>query len=242
MGRRVLLALLAGLSIFLGQAAPAADPVTLYYYERPPYFITDGDGSISGLLAGPTRDAFDGAVIPYAFERTSVNRILEIIRDNAGRVCSPNWYMTAERARFAKFTKAIYRDKPLIGLASKGFHVAPGTRIADLLAGKTLLTVTDGLSYGPYLDGLIARRDPSLLIHLPYGGPQMINMVLTGHTDLALTSETDAAAYASQGIGGPDYPLIHFPDLVVGDTRHIMCSRSVPDEEIDRLNQAIQAP
>jgi hypothetical protein len=224
----------------LGAApAGAADRIMLYYYERPPYSVTDPAGNAGGLVIAPTRMAFEAAGVPFQFERTSVNRILELIKDSPGPACSPGWYWTEERARYAKYTKPIFRDKPIIGLAAKGFHVAPGTRIADLLAGKTLLTVTENLSYGPYLDPLIARKDPSQLIHLPRGGKMMIEMVLSGHTELALTSEQDAQSYASLGIGGPDYPIIHFPDLAVGDTRHIICSRGVPDPVIDQLNQHI---
>ncbi len=221
--------------------AAAADRITLYYYERPPYSVTDPAGNVTGLVIAPTRAAFAQAGVPVQFVLTSINRILELIRDNSSPVCSPGWYWTEERARFAKYTRPIFRDAPIIGLASKGFRVAPGTRIADLLAGKTVLTVTDGLSYGPYLDPLIARKDPNQLIHLPHGGRQMIEMVLNGHTELALTSEQDAESYAAQGIGGPDYPIIHFPDLAEGDARHIICSRSVPDEVIERLNQGIGA-
>lgn len=221
--------------------ASAADPVLLYYYERPPFSMTAPDGTVTGLVISPARSAFDRAGISYTFELTSVNRILERVRDDAGPVCSPGWYWTEQRAAFAKFTKPIYRDKPIIGLARRSFPVPPGTRLADLLANKAQLVATDGFSYGTYLDGLIAHADPKQIIHLPSGGRRMIEMVLTGHTDLALTSEEDASAYATEGIGGPDYPIIHFPDIPVGDPRHIMCGRGVTDEAIGRLNQAIDA-
>ena len=216
--------------------------MTLYYYERPPFSATAPDGTVQGLVIAPTRAALERIGMAYVFQSTSVNRIFELVRDEHGTACSPGWYWTEERARFAKFTKAIYRDKPIIGITRKTLHVPVGTRLADLLAAGTTLTVTHGFSYGQYIDGLIAHADPNQLIPIPTGGPRMIDMVLTGHTDLALTSEEDASAYASQGIGGPDYPIVHFPDVPMGESRRIMCARGVPDDVIERLNQAIDGP
>lgn len=240
--RRGLPALLVGAAALAAIPARAADPMTLYYYDRPPYSVTDPSGAVSGLVIAPARAAFERAGIPFTFEATSVKRILELTRNGPDPVCSPGWYWSEERARHSKFTKAIYRDKPIIGLVRKSFVVPPGIGLAELLARNTQMTVTDGLSYGATLDALIARTNPKQIIHLPSGGRRMIEMVLTGHTDLALTSEEDAASYAADGIGGPDYPIIHFPDIPQGDTRHIMCSRAVSDETIERLNQAIVAP
>ena len=222
--------------------ARAADRVTLYYYERPPYSVTDPSGAVSGLVIAPTRAAFERAGIAFTFESTSVKRILELARNDPDPICSPGWYWSAERARSSKFTKPIYRDKPIIGLVRKSFAVPPGISLVDLLARNTQLIVTDGFSYGAYVDALIARTNPKQITHLPSGGGRMIEMVLTGHTDLALTSEEDASSYAKDGIGGPDYPIIHFPDIPSGDPRRIMCSPGVPDEMIERLNQAIDAP
>lgn len=231
--------MLAGLTALAVVPAAADERITLYYYERPPFSVTAADGSVSGLIIDPARAAFERAGIPFLFEATSIPRILERVRDDPGAICSPGWYWTEARARFAKFTVPIYHDKPPIGLASKSFPVPPGTRVADLLAGEVRLVVTDGFVYGRYLDPLIARKDPGQIVHLPRPLHGAIEMVLAGHADLALVTEEDAVSFASAGVGGPDYPILHFPDIPAGDPRHLMCGRGVPDETIDRLNQAI---
>ena len=225
--------------------ARAADPatVTLYYYDRPPYYVIGADDTVSGLAIVPTRAAFERAGIPYVLERTSVQRIFELMRNEQGSFCSPGWYRTDERARFAKFTKPILRDKPTIGIARKGFTVPPGTRFADLAASNmTLLLSTEGFSYGPYIDQIIARKDPSQIIHLTSGGHRLIEMLIAGRADLALTTEEEALTFAPDGAGGPDYPIIHFADVQTGDARYIMCSRGMSDETIARLDRAIEAP
>jgi ABC-type amino acid transport substrate-binding protein len=239
--RRVALALLAGVAMVLGRApASAADPITLYYYERPPYSVTAENGTVSGLLIEPTRAAFKGAGVPFRLELASITRILDLIRDEQhGPACSGGWFKTEERARYAKFTKPFYRETTAIGIAAKSLAVPPGTRVADLLAGPATLVVIDGYSYGRYLDSLIQQKDPKQILRLTRPDRTMFDMVISGHADLVLTNEDDAAAAATLGVGGPDYPILHFPDIPQGDTRYIMCSRSVPDEVIDRLNQAI---
>jgi polar amino acid transport system substrate-binding protein len=232
-----LLALLVGAVPFA--RASGAEPMTIYYYERPPFSVTDKDGGVSGLIIEPTRAAFGHVGIPITFEQTSIKRVLELVRDDAAPVCSPGWYRTADRMRFAKFTDPIYRDKPPIGIASKSLPVPPGTRIADLLAGDARLVVNDGFTYGHYLDPLIARKDPSQVIHLPRPLHGAIDLVLAGRADLALVTEEDAASYAPNGVGGPDYPILHFPDIPAGEARYIICSHSVADAVIDQLNEAI---
>jgi len=234
------LTLLLGLGVLGSRPGCAADPVTLYYYERPPYYVVGADDTVSGLAIVPTRAAFEKAEIPYVLERTSVQRIFELMRGEPGLFCAPGWYKTAERVRFAKFTRPILRDAPTIGIARKGYVVPPGTRFSDLIAtNMTLLLSTAGFSYGPYLDQQIARKDPSQIIHLTSGGHRLVDMLIAGRADLALTTEEEAETFAADGVGGPDYPIVHFADVVEGDARYIMCSRGVPDETIQRLDRAI---
>jgi len=230
-------------ALLVGPPARAADPamVTLYYYDRPPYYVIGADDTVAGLAIVPTRAAFERAGIPYVLERTSVQRIFELMRNEQGPFCSPGWYRTEERTRFAKFTKPILRDKPTIGIARKGFVVPPGTRFADLAASNmTLLLSTEGFSYGPYIDQIIARREQSQTIHLTSGGRRLMDMLIAGRADLALTTEEEAVTLLAAG--GPDYPIIHFPDIQTGDARYIMCSRGMSDETIARLDRAIEAP
>jgi polar amino acid transport system substrate-binding protein len=228
---------LAALSTNRPGLAADAETVTLYYYDRAPYYVMVPDGGLTGLAVAPTRAAFDRAGIPYAFERTSVQRIFALMRDSTELFCSPGWYRTEDRLRFAKFTKPILRDSPTVGLARKSFVVPPGTRFADLIqTNMTLLLSTESFSYGPYLDGLIAHKDPGQVIRLTAGGLHLKEMMLAGRTDLALTTEEEAVSF---GAGGPDFPIIHFPDAPDGEPRHIMCSRGVPDSLIERLDKAI---
>jgi polar amino acid transport system substrate-binding protein len=236
----MLLLALAAASASLPALAADPETVTLYYYDRAPYYVVRADDTLTGLAIVPTRAAFERAGIPYAFERTSVQRIFELMRESPGLFCSPGWYRTDERQRFAKFTKPILRDMPTVGLARKSFEVPPGTRFADLIrTNMTLLLSNTGFSYGSYLDRLIAHKDPSQIIRLTNGGLHLKEVLLAGRADLALTTEEEAASF---GAGGPDFPIIHFPDAPDGETRHIMCSRGVPDYLIERLNQAIDGP
>lgn len=233
---------LALVVLAIGRTAMAADgpPVTVYYYERAPYYVVGADDTVAGTAIQPTRTAFEAAGIPYVLERTSVQRIFELMRGEPGLFCSPGWYKTEERLRFAKFTRPILRDAPTVGIARKGYVVPPGTRFADLVTTNMILLLsTSGFSYGPYLDQQIARKDPSQIIRLTSGGHRLIEMLLAGHADLALTTEEEARTFAADGVGGLDYPIIHFADVVDGDARYIMCSRGVPDETMRRLDQAI---
>ena len=64
------------------------------------------------------------------------NRQLAAVKDAASSSCAIGWFKNPEREQFAKFTKAIYRDKPTVILANRQFVVAPGARLESVLAAK----------------------------------------------------------------------------------------------------------
>jgi polar amino acid transport system substrate-binding protein len=55
-----------------------------------------------------------------------------------------------------------------------------------------------------------------------------------------LASEEEAALLL-QAVGPGKLKLVRFADITRGVERHIVCSRKVPDEVIERLNKALLA-
>ena len=51
------------------EQAPAGQPVTLHYVQRPPYMVAQGEGLI-GLTGGPSYQAFKLAQVPVRVEET----------------------------------------------------------------------------------------------------------------------------------------------------------------------------
>src|SRR5690606_34791512 len=104
---RSLLALLC-----LPLACLAAEPLAVYYIEKPPYYHSIA-GEPTGFLLERTRAIFSDAQIALRFEARPAKRILLEMEQNREPICSIGWFRTPQREAFALFSLAIYRDEPM---------------------------------------------------------------------------------------------------------------------------------
>lgn len=232
--------LLIAVSALLQGPAALADPVIgLYFEERPPYVVRSGN-DVEGLTASAAARIFKAANVPFAWEAGSMSRQMHMLRENLGPNCVIGWYKTTDRLAFAKFTKPIYRDGPIVALARQDFSFASGRAMAEVLATPGVrLLVRGKYSYGPYVDSAIKRIQPQLVAS-PLPNVQMIDLLIGNRADFMFTSEEESALLLKRaGNRAGNLHVLRFSDALPGIERHIVCTRSVPDDIINRLNQAI---
>ena len=232
--------LLTALSCLLHGAPALAEPtITLHFEERAPYVVRDADG-VSGLTAGAAARAFKTAQVPFVWEAGSMSRQLHIMRQNQGRHCAVSWFKTSERMTFAKFTKPIYRDGPIVALARRDFSFAPGQTVVDVLAIPGVRVLVRGkYSYGSYIDSALVRIGPTL-VSSAQPNVQLVDLLIGNRADFIFASEEEAVRLLARAAAkGGSLHVLRFGDMVAGIERHIACSASVSDETIERLNSAI---
>lgn len=221
-------------------AALAEDKIALYYNDRPPYLVPEADGSASGLTGTPSGNAFKNAGVPFVWAKVPTNRQLLNIKKNEAMECGIGWFKNPERELFAKFTKPIYRDLPTIAIANNKFNVKDGARLDEVLARKDVRVLArDNFSYGPFIDGLLATLKPTV-VRTTSENSYMVEMIRLNHADFMFAAEEEAKFLAEEaGSSIREFKLIRFADMPKGEKRHMMCSKMVPDEVINRLNKAI---
>ncbi len=235
------LALAMTLPLILAAGIAAAQaPIVLQHDERPPFLKTEADGSVSGTAATPAVLAFRKAGIPYEWKYTSAKRQVAMMKSGA-RVCSVGWYKTPERERFAKFSKPISQDSPMIGLANIDFHLPEAAGLDQILANENIsILIKDSVVYGPFLDVRFARMKARRIPTSDEFGP-MVRLIHLGRAQLTFIPLEEADYYvASMGYSAKDFNIIHFAEMPPGEKRYIMCSMSVEDEVIDKLNAALK--
>lgn len=231
--------LIALFALMHGSAALADPVISLFFEERPPYAVRNG-GDVEGLTVSAAAQAFKTANVPFVWEVGSMGRQMHLLRENLGPNCVIGWYKTSDRMTFAKFTKPIYRDGPIVALARHDFSFAPGRTMADVLAmpGVRLLVRTK-YSYGPYVDSAIKRILPQLVAS-PLPNVQLIDLLIGNRADFMFTAEEESVLLLRRaGNKAGSLHVLRFSDALPGIERHIACTRSVPDDVINRLNQAI---
>jgi len=219
----------------------AAESLTVFYNLRPPYLLLQDDGALAGLTGTPARQAFTRAGIAVHWSEMPTNRQLLTIRENAGRFCAIGWFQTPERQGFAKFTHAIYRDHGWMVLVRAGLALEERDALPEVLARPGLrVMVKDKYSYGPEIDALLEQTRPSIAISTGTT-LQMLQSLGAGSVDLIFVSDEEGRYLMSSAISqSARLRLLRLPQMPKGETRHIMCSRQVPDELIDRLNKVIR--
>lgn len=234
---RLLLAVLCSLA---GSPGQAGQELTVFYNLRPPYLQRDDDGNLSGLTGKPARQAFERAGIAVQWREMPTNRQLLSIRDNAGPFCAVGWFDTPERRAFAKFTRPVYRDHSWMVLVHAGLALDETDSLPGVLSRPGLrVLVKDRYSYGPAIDAMLLQYKPVIAISTGTS-LQMLQSLAARSVDLIFVSEEEGRYLLANGGAGGALRLLRLAQMPKGETRHIMCSRQVPDEIINRLDQAIR--
>ncbi len=230
---------LACLCLLIPLSGWAQEKITVNYNERPPYLVPGPDGAATGLTGTPAANAFKSAGIPVVWAKVPTTRQIAAVKESALH-CAIGWFKTPEREQFAKFTKAIYRDKPWLVLANSSFALKDGIRLEEALSSKGVRVLTkENFSYGPYIDGLLAKTKPNITVSNGTTS-QMLQLINAKSVDFMFVSEEEADYLVEQaGLSMKNFRQVRFPDLPAGDKRYIMCSKQVPDEVIGKLNKAI---
>jgi uncharacterized protein (TIGR02285 family) len=219
----------------------AEDELLIYYHQRAPYSARQADGSVKGITADIVTQAMSVAGIPYRWEELPSARQMEVLKRDQGPACGLGWFKRPEREVFAKFSAAIYRDLPTIVVARANDRRFAGMPSLDaLFADKalTLLTKT-GYSYGAEIDRKIADQKPTARADAS-DNQIMLGMVSRARVDYMIMAEEEAkdllskTAFADSGLA-----IHHLANPPAGEYRYLMCSKSVPDDLIARINQAI---
>jgi hypothetical protein len=238
-------AILALLSIIVLRGSPAsAEPsLTLYYHERQPYSVKQPDGSVRGITADIADKVLRAAGIPYRWADLPSARQIEVIKRNEAPACALGWFKRPDREVFAKFTAPIYHDLPTIVAARADDARFAGTPMLDaLFHDKTLILLTKtGYSYGAEIDAKIESEAPNLRRDAS-DNRIMLGMVRRKRVDYMIMAEEEAKDLLADPELGKSVAIYHLGDAPPGEYRYLMCSQSVPDALIARMNQAIVPP
>jgi polar amino acid transport system substrate-binding protein len=218
----------------------AGGRITIHYHERNPYYITRGN-SVGGIIGDRINFIFNQAEIPLAWQKSPARRQLDIIKKNDRREGAAGWFKTPERETFAKFSRAIYQDRPAIALSRADQEmIQSGGTLADTLSNRRLLLlIKDGYSYGPFIDRQLEQFNPRRKV-TSADNLGMLKMIDSHRADYFFISEEEAEVLLTHsGLPVPDFKTITFTDMPEGNYRYILFSRRVEAWTIDRLNEVI---
>lgn len=229
---------------FPGVAAEPAPEVTLYYYERMPFF-GDSGGKPAGLLIGISELIFDEAGINYKFINVPVVRFFESLR-KPGNSCLIGALRTKEReAIYAYSDDFIYRDQPFRVIVNKAKRKALPERptIKQVLESGLRLGVTEGYVYGSWLDGKIAEHQPIVQkINIGNETEKMHKMLIGGRFDYMFAVAEEARHVVAEDQQHRSHlTTVEIADAPRGNMRYLLCSKGIDSAILQKINAAIKA-
>lgn len=216
-----------------------SEEIALLYSERPPYLISQKDSSASGLTGTPASEAIKKAGFTIEWIQIPTSRQLEILKRNEKKACAIGWFKNPEREKFAKFTNAIYQDKPTVAIVNSDLFKFDGVLLEKVLREKKVkVLLNNKFSYGSYVDGIISKVNPSKEI-TSAGNIHMLRMLKAKRANLMFASDEEAQYIIEQDGKSSELKKIKFIDLPKGEKRYLMCSKNLSDESIQKINSAL---
>ncbi len=225
--------MLAGTSTF-------AQRLQVYYFQRPPLYFTEADGSPGGFLNEIARLILDDAKVSSAFVEMPSTRV-EPSLWKMSYAAGIGWFKTAARERLARFSAPIYQDLPLVAVVNSARARALGheATIDRILGSGLTLGTIQGFSYGDFADKAIARLKPKLETIV---GEQsaLVKMVARGRADILLLG-LEEAGYLMENDreSGAALRIVKISDAPAGTLRYIMFSKGVDAATVARIDAAI---
>ena len=236
-----LLLILLGFPVF-GLTAEAPPEVTLYYYERMPFF-GDADGEASGLLIDISRLIFDQAGIKYQFSNVPVIRFFEVLK-KPGNSCVIGALRTRKRETlYAYSDDFIYRDHPFRIIINTGKRKSLPERptIRQVLDSKLRLGVADGYVYGEWLDKKIIEHQPRLeKVNIGNDTEKMHQMIIGDRFDY-MFAVAEEAKYVVAKEHAERLTSVEIADAPRGNMRYLLCSKGIDSALMTKINAAIRS-
>lgn len=217
-----------------------AQSIEILYEERAPYVIKK-NRSIEGLVASTLIKALEKTDIKYTLKEKPSKRHLSEIRANKAPLCAVGWFKNSEREKFAKYTKKLYQDKPM-GIITRKNHpfIKNGLSIEALLKkDKIVMLGKSAYSYGRFVDEkieeyAIKRRDVSSY------NVKMLTLVAKKRADFMFISFEEAQHLLASHPQKEELHYIRLKNMPQGNRRYLICSFSVLDSVISKLNDQIK--
>lgn len=220
--------------------ARAEEPLAIYYFPRPPFYVTDDDGHATGLLVELTRTILARAGISCRFIAMPSKRVLMMLRQGATG-CGVGWLRTPARDAYAIFSRPIHRDAPLVALMrpEKAAQLPPQPSLAGLLSSGLVLGMIDGFSYGEQMDRMIARANPTRQL-VTGEVSRLMRMTIADRCDWMLVNRLEARWQMEHDPSlNRGLRMVDLPDAPPGNLRYLMCSPNLTGKVMESIDRAI---
>jgi uncharacterized protein (TIGR02285 family) len=245
MRQRALIAVLfsAFVTLLATEAICQETPVTVFYYERLPFFGQPYSKE-EGFILQIARLVLDDAKIPYHFEKIPLNRLFENLKRD-GLVCFPGMFKTPEREATYKYSGSpIYQDaRPRYIIRRSDLHEFENIHtIKELLTSNKVLGVIKNYSYGKWVDqNILSYGPPTVTAEITDDQSNFILMLLYKRFDYFFSGGEEALYNVEHNQSTKDALAMRLlDDAPEGNIRWFIFPKTFPDKLLGRIDESIE--
>lgn len=232
--------LLTSLWVAPTSAQPLNRPplVTVYYSERPPYSVVDGQ---RGFLLERTKAILAEAGLRGRFIELPADRIADLLRAGAADALGMGWYRTPAREAWGRFSPPLYQERPMVAVVNaKVLSRLPSPlRIDALLTSGLFLGVKVGNSLGQVVDQKV-RTQGLVPLETLVDIPGLLRLVQGGRMDYTLLAEEEARYHLDRDPGlAAGIALVRIADLPEGNLRYLFYPEQFSTDIADQIDAAM---
>ena len=220
-----------------------AETIEMAYPEDPA--IEQGPGRFAFDFLRAAEMAIEASGLSVRWVALPNSRSLHRLTQADPDFCIAGAGITPERRELGKFSAPFIEDRMIgvIAPKSRRAELDRAHSLADLIGhdhGEVLAYM--GFNYGdqvgPQVDAL---RQQGRLSEVAHNTGQILDMLKAGRGDFGLVSQTYGANYLAARPEGGDFVVRSYPDMRRDFQLAFLCSKSVPDEVIEKLDKAIKS-
>ena len=221
------------------EAQTSSPLLTVYFSERPPFTIVDGQ---RGLLLDLTKAVLSEAGIRARFIELPPVRILDLLRSGQPDALGVGWFRTQDREAWGRYSLPLYQDKPLVALvnARAAASLVNPVRLEVLLSSGLTLGLQTGGSLGPTLDQKI-RALGMVPLETVVDTNHLLKMIQGGRMDYTLLGQEEAQYILDHDpslTGG--LAVVRLLDPPAGNFRHFLYPGGFDPALSSRIDSAIE--
>ncbi|KFZ38764.1 hypothetical protein HR45_04940 [Shewanella mangrovi] len=241
--RQWILVSLALMSVSSSSVAVTADDVILYFTGRPPFIWKDEQGQMHGISYEIGERVFRLAHIPYHWQQAPSARVQHYFSTDKHPLCLVNWIYTDERQQLGRISLPTYVEQDYLAVmpndsAERFYH----RDVDQILQDKTVaVLIKAGYAYSTVLEHKFAQMQAQK-IDLRADQQRNFQLLAENRADIGFFEQQELEGFVQRFPELADkVTIIRYPSInAKPTTRHVICSKSVSEQRMQRINDAIK--
>lgn len=207
-----------------------AEEITIYFYDRPPFYYTAASGEPAGILVDKVRK-LESSNYKIVLRVFPPKRQLIAIEAKNKNICGLGWFKTKRREEIGVFSSMVFTDEPMGLVIHKDFGDVGKISVEEIFKNRKFeFLKKNSFKYSDSIEKFESDLNPQTYT-VSSSISQMIDMISLRERYYTFIDKVEANYYFSTKPNLKDKILyIPIKEGQKGNARFLYCSKNIPSE------------